>query len=245
MYQRSYGETHFPDGIRRRASASPTPPTTSGRRACRRWPRPTARSPAPTPAPRIRAGTLEDYAAVVWPRRAELPVVELELGDSWIHGTASDPVKLARFRALQRLYDGFAAEGLDRARAAPSAAASRLVAEHTWGVDIKSYLRDEAAWDRPAFEAARATDPRFAYTEASWAEQRAYLDAAVAALAPADRERAAAGAGRHRAAPPAARPGHGDRAPPRRLADRARPRHRRRPRRHHARRAPACGARGR
>src|SRR5690606_22594769 len=65
-----------------------------------------------------------------------------------------------------------------------------LVAEHTWGVDIKSYLRDTTAWDRPAFEALRRADHRFAYTEASWAEQRAYLDDAVAALDEADRGRA-------------------------------------------------------
>jgi hypothetical protein len=28
-----------------------------------------------------------------------------------------------------------------------------MVAEHTWGVDIKTYLRDDTAWDRPDFEA--------------------------------------------------------------------------------------------
>jgi len=34
--------------------------------------------------------------------RAGLPVVMDEIGAGWIHGAASDPVKLARFRALQR-----------------------------------------------------------------------------------------------------------------------------------------------
>ena len=113
MYQRSYGETHFPDGLRRGPRLRPhlRQPRPAERAAGGRGP--PRRSPARTPARVIRPGTLEDYAAVVWPRRAELPVVELELGDSWIHGTASDPVKLARFRALQRLYDTFAAEGLD------------------------------------------------------------------------------------------------------------------------------------
>jgi hypothetical protein len=62
-----------------------------------------------------------------------------------------------------------------------------LVAEHTWGVDIKSYLRDATAWDRPAFEAMRKSDYRFRFVERSWAEQRAYLDRAVANLAPPDR----------------------------------------------------------
>jgi hypothetical protein len=62
-----------------------------------------------------------------------------------------------------------------------------MVAEHTCGVDIKSYLRDETAWDRKDFEAARKSDYRFAYTEASWAEQRGYLDRAVGELGDADR----------------------------------------------------------
>ena len=189
MYQRSYGETHFPDGFDAGLGFAHTsdnlgpqsvPQVAEAHRDIARA----------HPDALIRPGTLEDYAAVVWPRRAELPVVELELGDSWIHGTASDPVKLARFRALQRLYDDFAAEGLDPPRRAFGRGLT-LVAEHTWGVDIKSYLRDTTAWDRPALETARATDARFAYTEASWSEQRAYLDAAVAALAPADRDRAA------------------------------------------------------
>ncbi|MEO8882868.1 MAG: DUF5054 domain-containing protein, partial [Devosia sp.] len=60
-------------------------------------------------------------------------------------------------------------------------------AEHTWGVDIKSYLRDEKTWDRLSLETARQTDYRFIYTEASWAEQRGYLDAAVKELDTTDK----------------------------------------------------------
>ena len=126
-----------------------------------------------------------------WARRAELPVVELELGDSWIYGSASDPHKTRRLLALQRLYDEFAAEGLTPARRAFGRGLA-LVAEHTCGVDIKSYLRDETAWDRPAFEALRRTDYRFAYTEASWTEQHAYFDAALAELSPPDQAKTAA-----------------------------------------------------
>ena len=137
----------------------------------------------------IRAATLDDYGKIVWARRADLPVVELELGDSWIYGSASDPHKTRRLLALQRLYGEFAAEGLSPRRYAFGRALA-LVPEHTCGVDIKSYLRDETAWDRAAFEALRPKDYRFHYTEASWAEQHAYFDAAIAELDPADRTRA-------------------------------------------------------
>ena len=194
----------FPRGLRRRARASPTPTTTSGRRACRRRPRPIATSPASTPDardPRRDARGLRAPSSGSAARA--FPVVELELGDSWIHGAASDPVKLARFRALQRLYDRFEAEGLD-------AAAPRLRPRPDAG--RRAYLgrrHQELPARRDGLGPARlrgrapTRDHRFAYTEASWAEQRAYLDAAVAALAPADRSARRRRARRNRPPPPA------------------------------------------
>ena len=136
------------------------------------------------PDAEIAASTLDAFGAEMWERRERFPVLEQEIGDSWIHGTASDPAKLARFRALQRLYDGFDAITPERQAFGRGLA---MVAEHTWGVDIKTYLRDETAWDRTDFEAARRGDYRFGYAEQSWAEQRAYIDTALDALGPEDR----------------------------------------------------------
>jgi len=141
---------------------------------------------AANPGTMIRASTLDDFAAAIWPQRERFPVVDREIGDSWIHGSASDPQKTARFLALQRVYDRFAEEGLDPSRLAFGRRLA-MVAEHTCGVDVKTFLRDEDALDRPAFEAARQRDPRFRFTESSWAEQRGYLDDAVEALSQADR----------------------------------------------------------
>ncbi|MBY5338010.1 DUF5054 domain-containing protein [Rhizobium leguminosarum] len=190
MYQRSYGETCFPDGLEDGLSFAHTndnmgpqsvPQTAGAHRELR------AREPDAV----IRAATLEDYGVILWSERERFPVVELELGDSWIHGSGSDPVKTARFLALQRLYDRFAADGLDARRLAFGRGLA-MVAEHTCGVDIKSYLRDDKAWSRSDFEAARRSDYRFAYTEASWDEQRAYVDQAVSELDETDREAAQA-----------------------------------------------------
>ncbi|MGO4133217.1 DUF5054 domain-containing protein [Rhizobium brockwellii] len=190
MYQRSYGETCFPDGFEDGLSFAHTndnmgpqsvPQTAEAYRELR------AREPDAV----IRAATLEDYGAILWSKRERFPVVELELGDSWIHGSGSDPVKTARFLALQRLYDSFAKDGLDARRLAFGRGLA-MVAEHTCGVDIKSYLRDDKAWSRADFEAARRSDYRFAYTEASWDEQRAYLDQAVSQLDQTDRKAAEA-----------------------------------------------------
>ena len=45
-------------------------------------------------AQRIQAATLSDVAAAVDRVRNSLPVVTSEIGDTWIYGCASDPVKV-------------------------------------------------------------------------------------------------------------------------------------------------------
>lgn len=148
------------------------------------------------PASAVRASTLEAFATTdaVVAALAALPVVEDEIGDSWIHGVGSDPWKTRRFRALARWR-------ADLLAARPELAAHRalrrfsdrllLVGEHTWGHDTKRWdgpedaparaTVAETAWSNAALAAARAIG---AYDdwEDSWAEQRAYLDQAVAAL---------------------------------------------------------------
>lgn len=190
MYQNSYGATHLPEGMTEALSFAHTndnlgpqsvPQTVEVYRGLAEA----------YPGARIRAGTLDEYGARLWDRRETLPVIETEIGDSWIHGCASDPAKLARFRVLQRLFDRFEGERLTPERRAFGRRLC-MVAEHTWGVDIKSYLRDEEAWDRAEFEEVRDRDDGFAFTEASWDEQRRYLDTAVRELAPEDRDRAEA-----------------------------------------------------
>jgi hypothetical protein len=204
MYQASYGETDFPAGDDVGLSFAHTsdnigpqsvPQTVEALRTIRHA----------HPGAEIFASTLDAFGAEMWARREQFPVVTTEIGDSWIHGAASDPHKLAQFRAMQRLYDGF--ETLTPTRKAFGRGLT-LVAEHTWGVDIKTYLRDETAWDRAAFEAARRSDYRFAYSEQSWAEQRGYIATALEALDAADRDVADVALALLAPSPPAeARPG--------------------------------------
>lgn len=188
MYQRSYGSTHFPEGFDAGIGFAHTSDN-MGPQSVPQVADVYRELGHSQPGVEARASTLDAYGEIVWARRGELPVVEVELGDSWIYGSASDPDKTARFLALQRLYDEFVAEGLTAKRQAFGRGLA-IVAEHTCGVDIKSYLRDETAWDRPAFEALRAGDYRFEYTEASWTEQQKYLETAVAELGQVDRKRA-------------------------------------------------------
>lgn len=43
--------------------------------------------------------------------RADLPVITSEIGDTWIYGYGSAPLRMARFRELGRLYDGWIRQG--------------------------------------------------------------------------------------------------------------------------------------
>lgn len=164
------------------------------------------------PDAEIRAGRLDDFAAPLWERRAELPVLTEEIGDSWIHGIASDPTQVRNFRTLQRLRTHWV-EGGELTPGTEEhdtfASGLLLVPEHTWGMDLKRFLADYVSYPKAAFNAARAADVvdpadnpaalatfvahaepgpgghlTYSGYEASWQEQRGYVDAAIAALDP-------------------------------------------------------------
>ncbi|MDD5350555.1 MAG: DUF5054 domain-containing protein [Chthoniobacteraceae bacterium] len=143
------------------------------------------------PKARLTAGSLDLAARWLWPLRHTLPVVTDEIGDTWIHGAGTDPEKLARFRALSRLRAGWIASGsLEEGGPEDLAFGENLllVAEHTWGMDIKTHLADWRVYSPAALR--RSLDkPNFRKVAASWQEQRDYLTAAVRALsAPRRRE---------------------------------------------------------
>ena len=132
----------------------------------------------------LAASTLDDFAIALRPIRDTLPVIEDEIGDSWIHGAASDPAKLAGFRALSRLRARWIAETPAAANDPALTAfgdALLIVPEHTWSVDHKAYLDDWTSYAPEAFKAARQR-PKFQLAESSWQEQRGYLTKAVATL---------------------------------------------------------------
>lgn len=165
------------------------------------------------PAARITASSLDDFAHALLARRADLPVVEEEIGDTWIHGAGADPLLTAGLGTMQRLRASWLRAGtLDPASAAHHDLSVALlrIAEHTCGKDLKTYLPDYRNYAKADFRAARARDtvdptanppetraydwawaehpsPReltYSGFEASWAEQRAHLGVALAALAP-------------------------------------------------------------
>lgn len=155
-----------------------------------------ARLRAEHPGVEVVAGTLDDFARALAPVWAQLPVVSDEIGDTWIYGPASDPWKMARYRALLEFRRAALVRRPALARDAGFNRFSRellLVPEHTWGRDTKIVIpktnspwiiRSPGRWPKPQFAADRRRG-LFAAWEASWREQRAYLAAAVRALRPA------------------------------------------------------------
>ena len=109
----------------------------------------------------IEAATLDDAAAVL--RGKELPVVEGEIGDSWIHGVGTDPTKTRAFREILRRRDSFADTDLS--------SSLLMVPEHTWGMDQKTHFRDETHW----LHGEIAACDEKSVIEKSWAEQREYV----------------------------------------------------------------------
>jgi hypothetical protein len=52
----------------------------------------------------VAAGTLDEFVAeVTAAQRARLPVITADLSDSWLMGMASDPIKIQRMRAIDRV----------------------------------------------------------------------------------------------------------------------------------------------
>ncbi|MFV0416155.1 MAG: DUF5054 domain-containing protein [Chthoniobacterales bacterium] len=136
------------------------------------------------PKAKVVAGCLDNAAAWVWKRRKSLPVITSEIGDRWIHGVGTDPQKVSRFLALSRLRAEWIQKGKlkegDRADLAFTEPLL-LLAEHTWGMDIKTHLRDRRIFSRKSLTKA-LEKPNFRAVASSWREQRNYLKASVETL---------------------------------------------------------------
>ncbi len=161
----------------------------------------------------ITAGTIDDFAEVIWEVREKLPVFEGEMGDSWIHGSATDPYKSASLRTLLRLKNEWLENGsLDRNSDEYKnfVVAILCTAEHTCGMDSKTYFSDYGHYLKKEFKKARKADkvkfnhlfcdlPQsilpfvslfdgrrkrgyYSVIEKSWAEQRTYIDLAINSL---------------------------------------------------------------
>lgn len=113
------------------------------------------------PNAELIAGTLDDFSDEIEKVWNTLPVVEQEIGDTWIHGVASDPVKTSDFKRLLSLSEKWIRDG-ELTEGTPAYETffenMLLVAEHTWGMDVKKYLLDFSNWTKRDFSRALKKD---------------------------------------------------------------------------------------
>lgn len=129
----------------------------------------------------VQASTLDAFAQsleTIWDR---LPVITQEIGDTWIHGVGTDPAKISRYRALLRLRRTWQEHGIPADKLHDFHRKLLLIPEHTWGMDVKTYLWDWENYTNAEFLAVRSQE-NYRTIEASWQEQRDYLHAALDGL---------------------------------------------------------------
>lgn len=143
------------------------------------------------PNAEIVAGNLSEMAEALRPHQRELPVVTEEIGDTWIYGAASDPLKVARYRAVARLRERWITEGKFNVGDGTDRALLRrllLEIEHTWGTDTKTWLDFDNY--EPKDLARMLETKNYKVVQFSWEEKRRDLLDGVATLPPALRAEA-------------------------------------------------------
>ncbi len=109
----------------------------------------------------ITAGTMDDFADVIWEYKDKLPVYVGEIGDTWIHGAATDPYKSASLRELMRLKREWLSDGSmqkGRKEYIEFSDALLCIAEHTCGMDSKMHFADYEHYLKKDFKKARSKD---------------------------------------------------------------------------------------
>ena len=149
----------------------------------------TAKARESCPGAEVVCGTMDDfYRELAACDLSGMPVVEGDLADSWIHGTGSYPAEVRSVRQSRRdivtaAAALFAAGGdMQRFSGAYERAcdALSLFGEHTWGLDVKTWMAPERVYEKRDFLAAKNSG-EYHRMEASWQEQRDRADAAAAA----------------------------------------------------------------
>jgi hypothetical protein len=138
------------------------------------------------PGVTLRAAKFDDFVSkiVAAPQYNQLPVITAEIGDTWLYGVPSDPLKVAQFRAALRAREDCLDQGVCHPDDPTFKEFNRLfvkIAEHTWGTDVKYWLHDFYNWSNARFEKARGQE-NYQHLEGTWREQRSFMDMALKAL---------------------------------------------------------------
>jgi hypothetical protein len=135
------------------------------------------------PHAQIIPSTLSDVATVLMGMKDSFPVLTSEIGDTWIYGYGSAPIRMAKYRMMLSLYSRWLREkklDMHSDAALNFALELGLISEHTWGLNIE-FLRNWDKYDMDQFNAARSSAP-FQRMEQSWKEIDNYLNSSLVYL---------------------------------------------------------------
>lgn len=136
------------------------------------------------PNARINASKFEDFIEVLTPYKSKLPVVTKEMGDVWIQGTSSDPLKTVVTRALYRVRSDCFKQGrcsLDDPRVYNASRFMLKLFEHTWGSDGNGI--DNINWANEDFyKVLYNMSTGYHNLTVFWDEQRYFVRLALEAL---------------------------------------------------------------
>ena len=151
---------------------------------------------AKMPDAEIMTGTLDDfYHALSECDLSGLPVLKKDLADTWIHGVGTYPREVSQVRAARRLISTaekafsvyqtvgrLAPEMCDTVQSQASAVYDELIlfGEHTWGLDVKTFLGSGRVYEKAPF-LRQKEEARCARMEESWREQSSRAENAYAA----------------------------------------------------------------
>ena len=125
------------------------------------------------PGALVTASTFEDFVNTL--DRSTLPVVSGEVGDTWIQGVGSDPLKMSQYRAASdALTQCFNDEkcSFDDPEVINATRFLVKLPEHTWGLPS---VYDNVNWTNNMFETARK-GRHYQDCQNSWLEQRLFLN---------------------------------------------------------------------
>eukprot|EP01048_Picozoa_sp_COSAG05_P004600 COSAG05_NODE_254_length_12842_cov_140.995292_1_plen_827_part_00 len=146
----------------------------------------------------VIASSFDDFIRDVLPVKDQLPTVTQEIGDTWIHGVASDPLKMAQHREIQRQWiacmkSGEASCQHDDKTIERMTLFLHKAPDHTWGCSsdggdfnlgfpASQKLGHNGVRDYTKLNLSRLLSPPFAHNAGTFAAQRYYNELAVMAL---------------------------------------------------------------
>ena len=135
------------------------------------------------PGAEVLASTFDAFFEEVQAVREKLPIVSLEVGDTWVYGNPSDPLKMAQYRAIQRAWLKCTSERCQGNDPAIQNMTFFLLKapEHTWGTPGISGWGGGDDYNTSKFR-QDLQNQSFMKAAESWAEQRIFNELAVLAL---------------------------------------------------------------